>query len=90
LKPWKLLGRELHVTTPSDDRSSIAKAYQWSSRIMVVSLEMVLPGIGGYWLDQKLGTKVLFLLAGFAVGCTAATFHLIQLTRSQKNRSVDD
>jgi F0F1-type ATP synthase assembly protein I len=57
---------------------------------MVVSLEMVLPGMGGYWLDQWLGTKVVFLLIGFAVGCTAAAFHLIQLTRSEKNRSTDD
>jgi hypothetical protein len=57
---------------------------------MVVSLEMVLPGIGGYWLDKWLGTRVLFMLIGFAVGCTAAAFHLIQLTRSEKNRPVDD
>ena len=35
------------VTTPSDDRSPAAKAYQWASRIMVVSLEMVLPGLAG-------------------------------------------
>jgi Putative F0F1-ATPase subunit Ca2+/Mg2+ transporter len=78
------------VTTPSDDRSPIAKAYQWSSRIMVVSLEMVLPGIGGYWVDQWLGTRVVFLLLGFVFGCTAAVYHLIQMTRSEKNRSGDD
>ena len=35
---------------------------------MVVSLEMVLPGLAGYWLDQRLGTVVLFMLMGFAVG----------------------
>jgi F0F1-type ATP synthase assembly protein I len=68
----------------------VAKAYQWASRIMVVSMEMVLPGLGGYWLDKTLGTKVLFMLVGFALGCTAASVHLIRLTRSEKNRSVDD
>ncbi len=57
---------------------------------MVVSLEMVLPGIAGHWLDQWLGTRVLFLLVGFALGTTAAAKHLIQLTRTEKNRPVDD
>lgn len=57
---------------------------------MVVSLVMVLPGIAGYWLDQWLGTKVLFMLVGFALGCTAAMAHLIQMTRSEKNHPLDD
>ena len=57
---------------------------------MVVSLEMVLPGLLGYWFDNLLGTKVLFMLVGFALGCTAASVHLIRLTRSEKNRPVDD
>jgi F0F1-type ATP synthase assembly protein I len=78
------------VTIPSDDRSSLAKAYQWASRIMVVSLEMVLPGLLGYWFDNLLGTKVLFMLVGLALGSTAAMVHLIRLTRSEKNRPVDD
>jgi hypothetical protein len=78
------------VTTPSDDRSSVARAYQWATRIMVVSLEMVLPGLAGYWLDQQLGTEVLFMLLGFALGTTSAAVHLIRLTRSEKNRSVND
>jgi hypothetical protein len=57
---------------------------------MVVSLEMVLPGIAGYWLDKTLGTKVLFMLVGFALGGTAASVHLIRLTRSDNNPPVDD
>jgi len=49
---------------------------------MTISLEMVLPGLAGYWLDQKLGTVALFMLIGFALGCTAAALQLIRLTRS--------
>ena len=78
------------VTTPSDDRSPAAKAYQWSSRIMVVSLEMVLPGIAGYWLDKRLGTVVLFMLIGFCFGSTAAIVHLIRMTRADANRIRND
>jgi hypothetical protein len=78
------------VKNPSDDRSPAAIAYGWASRIMVVAMEMVLPGLAGHWLDEKLGTKVLFLLIGLALGSTAATFHLISMTRADKRpKSID-
>jgi F0F1-type ATP synthase assembly protein I len=77
-----------------DDRSPMARASVWVTRIMTISLEMVLPGLAGYWLDQKLQTVALFMLIGFALGCTAAAFQLIQLTRTvaakrQTDRSVE-
>ena len=78
------------VTTPSDDRSQIAKAYQWAWRIMIVSLEMVLPGLAGNWVDARLGTKILFTLLGFAAGSTAAVMHLIRMARADENRRGSD
>ena len=61
---------------------------------MTVSLEMVLPGLAGYWLDTRLGTKFVFMLIGFAVGGTAALMHLLHLTKttgqSGHNRSSAD
>jgi hypothetical protein len=54
---------------------------------MVVSLEMVLPGLAGYWVDLQLGTKVVFMLLGFATGSTAAVIHLVRMTRSDQSRS---
>jgi F0F1-type ATP synthase assembly protein I len=81
--------RAAPVTTPPDDRSPVATAYQWASRIMVVAMEMVLPMLAGHWLDTKLGTVVLFLLIGLGLGCTAAVVHLMQMTRSQKQSSKD-
>jgi hypothetical protein len=73
----------IQVTEPTDDRSPLAKAYQWSARIMVVALEMVLPGMAGYWLDQQIGTRVVLMLVGFALGGTAAVVHLLHLVRSE-------
>ena len=78
------------MTNPSDDRSPAATAYQWATRIMVLSLEMVLPGLAGYWLDQRLGTVVLFMLIGFGLGCTAAAAQLIQIAKSNRNRQSRD
>jgi hypothetical protein len=53
---------------------------------MVVALMMVLPGLAGHWLDERLGTVVLFLLLGLALGCTAATLQLIHIIRSENER----
>jgi len=55
---------------------------------MTVCLEMVLPGLAGYWLDGKLGTKVLFMLVGFALGGFVAMKHLIALTRKTARTSA--
>lgn len=71
------------VTSSSDDRSPLSKAYQWSTRIMVVAMEMVLPGLVGHWLDERLGTVVVLMLLGFALGGTAATVHLMHMVRAE-------
>lgn len=67
------------VTEPTDDRSPMAQAIAWSSRITTVSLEMVLPGVAGYWIDQKLGTVMLFLVLGVIFGMVAGLIHLVRL-----------
>ena len=85
----KLVLCALPVTTPSDDRSPVAKAYQWASRIIIVAMEMVLPGLAGYWLDQQLGTLVLFMVVGFLGGTTWAVIHLVRMTRADERGSRD-
>jgi F0F1-type ATP synthase assembly protein I len=40
-----------------------------ASEIAFVLLVAVLAGVlGGYWLDQRLGTIPIFVLVGFAIG----------------------
>ena len=48
--------------------------------MMTVSLEMILPGLAGLWIDSRLGTKVVFALIGFAVGMSSAIWHLLRMT----------
>ena len=55
---------------------------------MVVALEMVLPGLAGYWLDKRLGTVVLFMLLGFGLGGTASVVHLMQMVRSESSKQA--
>lgn len=82
----------------SDDRSAMAQGIAWSFQITSIALQMVLPGLLGYWIDQKLGTRMLFLVVGLALGMTLALVHLIRLptkgprsssaARRQKNDGV--
>ena len=65
---------------PPDDRSSLAQAMEWTSRITTIAMEMVVPGLLGYWLDQRLGTRGVLLIVGVALGFATGLWHLIRLT----------
>ena len=62
----------------------MAIAFEWSAVIMTISAEMVVPGLVGYWLDQRLGTRVLFLLIGFAAGGTLAVLGLMRIANKRR------
>ena len=72
------------MTLPSDDRAALAKAYHWAARGMTVAIGMVVPGMAGYFVDNRLGTKVLFTILGFALAWHSASGNcsswLMQLT----------
>jgi F0F1-type ATP synthase assembly protein I len=70
-----------------EDRSSLAQAVAWSTRITTVALEMVLPGALGYWVDQWLGTWILFLVLGMLLGMTTGMIHLLKMA---SRRPSDD
>ena len=69
------------VSTPSDDRSRLAKAYGIASQGLSVAIGMVAPGLFGYWLDTKFGTKALFTILGFGLGMTLGITQLVRLAR---------
>jgi hypothetical protein len=66
------------------DFSWMAEATNWVSKITVVVLQMILPGLAGLWLDNRLGTGFLALL-GFALGVPLGIRHLIAMTKSNRN-----
>ena len=61
--------------------SPLAIGYIWSTRIISLSIEMGLIILAFHWLDRKLGTAPLFLIAG-AMIATAVFF--IQVTALAK------
>jgi len=80
------------VTSPPDDRSPLAIAYGWAMQVMTISAEMVLPGIGGLWLDKRLETDFIFTLIGFAIGLPLALWQLLRMTQATQDsgRTNDD
>ena len=84
------------VTKPPDERSILAMAAAWSAHVTMISLEMVLPGVLGFWIDQHLGTVMVFLVLGAILGMTTGILHLVRLTASPDGgeppdrRSPDD
>lgn len=70
-----------------DDQSSYANAMVWVSRITSISMEMVIPGLIGYYLlDRWLGTKVVFLILGLILGLVGGIWQLIKLTKQNNGR----
>jgi F0F1-type ATP synthase assembly protein I len=71
----------------SDNRSPMAIGLEWSTRMMVIGLEMAIPAACGYWLDSRAGTMPIFVCVGALFGFFAGMFHLLQIAhRGSENR----
>ena len=64
-----------------DQRSMIAKAWGVGYQATSISLEMVVPGLIGLWVDRQVGTLPLFLILGVIFGMTAGMMHLVQFAK---------
>lgn len=69
------------VSHDDDQRSLIAKAWGWGYQAMSISLEMVVPGLLGLWVDRVIGTLPLFLILGAVFGMIAGMVHLLQFAK---------
>jgi F0F1-type ATP synthase assembly protein I len=58
-----------------------------SSMIISVAVEMVLPGLAGYWVDQRLGTKIVFLVLGLVLGVVGGMIHLVRMLSPKNSTS---
>jgi hypothetical protein len=58
-------------------------AIDWVSRILAIVAVMVLPGLGGRWLDVRFGANV-FALLGFVLGLVVGIVSLIAIVKVPK------
>jgi len=59
-----------------------ARATEWVAKITTVGVVMVLPVVGGHYLDLWLGTRYWVLL-GVVFGMVAGMWHLLRITQSK-------
>lgn len=62
------------------DLSWLGDGMQWAAKISTVGLEMILPGVAGWWLGNQLGIPFLALV-GLALGVPLGLLHLMLMTR---------
>jgi len=62
----------------------MGEAIDWVARITAVGLVMVLPGIGGQWLDHRFGTNYIGLL-GFGIGVVLGITALLAMVKRPRD-----
>jgi F0F1-type ATP synthase assembly protein I len=71
-----------------DERSPMAIGLEWSTRLILVGLEMALPAAGGCWLDLRCGTLPVFVIIGTVLGLSLGTWNFVRIARelNRKNK----
>ena len=81
------------MNSGEDDRSPVSKAVGISSQITTIGMMMIIPAIGGYFLDQWLGTFVLMTVLGLFLGVASSVIQLsrlIQYLNAESYQSVGE
>lgn len=63
---------------------AMGEAMMWVSKITSSCIAMVLPGIGGMWLDKKFGTTPIFALILLVFGMIGGLYLLIKAVTPEK------
>jgi len=71
------------VTNDRPNLDPIAAAMEWVTKITTVGLEMVLPAVGGAFLDKRLSTNY-WALVGLGFGVVFGIWHLLQMTKATR------
>jgi F0F1-type ATP synthase assembly protein I len=63
--------------------SSMAEAMKWISVVSSVVGVMIVPALGGIWIDNLLGTKCLFAILGGIVGFVGGMYALLNMVKAK-------
>jgi len=74
----------------NDERSPLAIGYIWSTRIITISMEVVLLILGFHWLDNKLKISPVLTVVGAFLGMVVFIYHLIALTKNDQVSDPED
>lgn len=79
------------MTAPQDRSTALALAMQVLATVSTVVGMILVLGLGGHWLDRRLGTGV-FAGVGFALGLAFGMYYLLRALpqRSDQHRGGPD
>lgn len=63
------------------NKNPMGEAMMWVSKITSSCIAMVLPGIGGMWLDKQLGTTPVLGLVLLVFGMVAGFYLLVKMVQ---------
>jgi len=69
--------------TDEDLRAAWAIGFSRAAEVSGVGFQFVLPTLGGWWLDQKLGTPFVFFGIGITLGMLMAFFSLLRIVKKK-------
>lgn len=67
--------------------STIAEAMKWVSVVTSFVGVMIVPALGGIWLDSLLGTESLFTILGAIFGFVGGMYSLLNMVKANKARA---
>ena len=70
-------------------RSPMAEAYDLMSRVLTCVMIMILPGIGGWYLDTHFETSFMMVI-GWIIGPPVGFWQLIKVAGSATHGNSDD
>lgn len=62
-------------------RSPVALGWAWASRISSLGLSFAIPPLLGAWIDQRLGSGPIGVLAGMVLGFVAGMARILAIAR---------
>ena len=63
--------------------SGMAEAMKWVSVVTSVVGVMIVPALGGVWIDNLLGTKCLFVIPGAIFGFVGGMYCLLNMVKAK-------
>jgi len=74
------------VSPQGDSRRRVAEGYQLASECLSAALTMVLPTLGGLWLDNRWNCSPWLTIGGGALGMWSGLQQLMRLASSRGRR----
>ncbi len=64
-----------------EPRSPLSVGIDWASRITTLGFEFALPAFLGHFIDRRMGSAPVGLLAGMVLGFVVGMLHILKIAK---------